>query len=71
MICPLNAAGTKTSQCVGERCAWNVSVNYHGENIEACAVAWLGVSAMIDCTNNDVVSLLGFRKRKDGEADEG
>ena len=42
MICPLNAGDTKTRQCVGERCAWLVTLKrYFDDDVRACAMSWI------------------------------
>lgn len=54
MICPINAGGTKTRQCVGERCAWFVTLYQHGKNdIKACAVPWIACSAVGELYGDD------------------
>lgn len=50
MICPINAGGTRNRQCVGERCAWFVTLkHYFKEDVQACAVPWIAYRSIKKC----------------------
>lgn len=71
MICPINAGGTRNRQCVGERCAWLVTLKrYFDEDIKACAVSWIACRSVSKCFG-DSIEACPHINEYEGGADEG
>lgn len=68
MICPMNAGGLKTRQCVGERCAWFIALkSFLNDEEGACSVPLIAYYSAMKSFGNGLEQNPKITKYEEGK----